>query len=140
MSRHLDFQPLTLVLHALVWGEILGSAPMAAAHLRKEHIKWVASACRAHDKGEHQCTELLNECSVLWVGRQHVMEDQPQAPDAGCNGSLQPNMCKCLSNSGVDGKAAMCYVTSQSCRTSSSAAAHQGAAGRPLCTAHRPGW
>lgn len=114
MSRHLDFQPLTLVLHALVWGEVSGSAPMAAAHLRKEHIKWVASACRADDKGEHQCTELLNEGSASsgWAASM-TWKTSLRAPDAGCSGSLQPNMCKCLSNSGVDGEAAMCYVTSQ---------------------------
>lgn len=59
---------------------------------------------------------------------------------AALSGSLQQNPCKCLSDSGVKGRAAMCCVTLQKCTKSFSAAAQQGAAGRPLCTAHRPGW
>ena len=129
MSWHLASQPLKLVLHTPILGEVLGSANMAAAHLSNEYQVWIATECRARHQYLHQATEVLEEGVILWVGFPHGVVHHLQALGVLLIGTLHPNLCKCLSNSGAEGKAAM---AASHCRS-----ARQAAHGISSCTAGR---
>ena len=113
-----------------------GTAPLPAAHLREQDSQGVAVAGCALDQSLHLLADLPDKGHVSHhSGSFHSINDHMQAGGALYIGSLQPDVCKCLSDSGVDEKAAMSCNTLQTGTASSSAAAQQAAAGRALCTA-----